>query len=277
MEFYTFKSHNVVLQRYTTKKSATPVKLAGLDYISESISRSPYVLDTVKAKNNLEITLYGDKTFAQRYLSPNTGELFVDIANAQGVVFFKGELIEARWGKNMIMLVFAPLLRIRKTLGERRIYQRNCPYELYGDNCRAEKIGTSVQIKSVNSSRVVVVTKDMGNVNHQNKPNPFDIIETPSGRSVNIGLLSGGSLNVFDTERSWWITRASPTSATGSIVEFAIETFNPHNLVLTDVVTVSLGCRHDIDDCKLIFDNLKNFGGFGAMNKISPFEGGLEA
>ena len=275
MEYYTFKTKVETVGRYTTVKSHQPVNLNGLDYQSKPISRSTYKIDTVKTKNNLTVMFPGDDALAKRYLTPHPGQLLLDIANRNGSVFFKGELIEARWSKNLIQLIFAPLIRIRKTIGERRIYQRNCPYELYGDSCRADKNEISVILRSVPTSRTITIAYDTGDSGNAGKSRPYDIIPTPAGGKANLGLLSGGFVKIFDTTRQWWIVNASPVSATGSVVEIAIETFTVHNIDITDTVVVALGCRHDIDDCVVVFDNLINFGGFGAMNRVSPFEGGL--
>ena len=275
MEYYTFKTKTETVGRYTTTKSQQPVEFNGLQYQSKAISRSAYKVDTVKAKNNITVTFPGDDEIAKRYLTPHPGQLLLDIADRQGSVFFKGELIEARWTKNFIDLIFAPLIRIRKTIGERRIYQRNCPYELYGDSCRATRNEISVVLRSVPTSRTVTVSYDTGDAGNAMKARPYDILPTPSGEKANIGLLSGGYLKVVNSTRQWWIINASPISTTRSIVEIAIETFTIHNIAVVDTVVVALGCRHDLDDCVEVFDNLINFGGFGAMNRVSPFDGGL--
>lgn len=277
MEFYTFRSHNLVIERYTTAKSSEPVMLGGLEYTSTAINRSSYKVDTVKAKNNISITFPGDHLFARTYLLPNTGDLFVDIASHLGVVFFKGELIESRWKQNKIILVFAPLLRIRKTLGERRIYQRNCPYELYGSNCRATINPVPVDVVSATRSRSLEVAYNTGNLANDRKANPFAIIPTLTGGFANLGQLAGGTIQVTNSDRQWWIVNATPTAAQLQYVNFTIETFRPHDIVAgLDTVTVTLGCRRDIDDCVQVFGNLINFGGFGAMSRVSPFASGNE-
>ena len=280
MNYYTFDTQDQGKLYYTTVKSSSAiVTFQGIDYTPTPIKRSRYVLDTLSAKNNMTIFFPGDHKLALKYIVPNKQRLTVSVADSNGIIFYRGELIEGRWQRNEILLEFAPSLRIKKTIGERRVYQRNCPYNLYGNLCRARKTDISAIVKARPSSSNVIVSFNTGNTNNYRASKPFDVLPTRvSGTVANIGLLTGGLIKLAQTE--WWIVNAKPASTDpldGSLVNIDIQTFRQHALEINDNVLLNLGCRRDVGDCQLIFNNLHNYGGFGQMKRISPFEGGLEA
>jgi hypothetical protein len=39
-----------------------------------------------------------------------------------------------------------------------------------------------------------------------------------------------------------------------------------------DAVTITAGCRHDIQTCRNVFDNVPNYGGFPQLPTVNPFK-----
>ena len=290
MNLYTFTSEADVLHLTTNK---TNVTVAGIEYERAHLKRSEYALDPIITKNNLTVMFPSDNTFARQFLTETTLSLTVVISTLEGTPFFRGRLVTVEYTPEFdISLVFEPKIVLgNKSTGQRRIYQRNCPYQLYGNHCRARILYTTMRIIEVPSSLSMKVRYDTGNADNGNRGdfryNVVPIHGSLTDGRVNIGFLVGGiavnSATRFvlpdgsEGGRRLWITNITDRAAMGSIVEFTIVTFRRHNLIVGDSVDVSVGCKRTTASCREIHDNIENYGGFPGMTKASPFAGGLRS
>ena len=275
MNLYSFITHGAEPARFTTAKANLVVN--GLTYKSRSMRRSSYTLDSIDTKNNITIMFPGDDDFARDFIHPTTETLQVEIALLDGSVFYRGELITISYNpNNTINMTFEPLIRIGlQTSGERRLFQPNCPYQLYSNNCQATRLNHSVRVTAVANQDVTVVY-DTGSAGNALRADSLRIFPTVAGVSkrADIGKLVGGIFKKEETE--WWITDVKTPQPTGSSVAFTVTLFQPvDGIEVDDRVRVSFGCARNTDDCENVHINIANYGGFPGMIRPSAFDGGL--
>ena len=290
MNLYTFVSEADTLHLTSAKANVT---VAGIEYTATTLQRTDYALDPIITKNNITVTFPGDYRFARQFMTETTLSLTVTIATLEGTPFYRGKLVMVEYTPEQnISLVFEPLIVLgNKSTGQRRMFQRNCPYELYGNHCQAEPLTTTMRVIEVLSSLSFKVRYDTGNANNGDRGdfryNVIPIRGTLTEGRVNIGHLVGGIAIPTATrgvlpdgqsvERRLWITNITDRAAMGSIVEFSIVTFRPHLLTVSEQVDVAVGCKRTTASCRDIHDNLDNYGGFPGMVNASPFAGGLRS
>lgn len=281
MNLYEFKEDSN-FHRFTTAK--TDVMFEGNVYTTSTLRRSKYILDTLVKKNNISIRFLGNDPFARDFLHPTTRSLTVTIRTLRGVAFYRGRLVTVRYNNNLIDMVFEQSIRLgNEYSGERRIYQRNCPYELYGRNCNATRYDhrlIATTYLSPTSLRLQFDTRNPSNDRRGDEA--FAVLRTNSDPTakVGIGRLVGGVLSNPDTIREYWITKIFSPEAQDRYVNFSAELFRPHGVTTynqpsTDVWLATFGCLRTTNDCQFIHDNLENFGGFAGLVKVSPFSGGI--
>ena len=276
MNLYTFAINDEPTYYFTSAKA--DVTLNNQVYSSTTLRRTSYKLDSIETKNTLTVLFPGDNEFARDFIHPTRDTLKVDVALLDGTIFYRGRLVTASYNpNNQINLTFEPLVRLGlRVAGETRLFQSNCPFELYGVNCRAIRRLHRVEVISI-SGKDVRVTYDTGNANNSSRPNSLQVLPTYGGVKAGIGSLVGGFLNKFEGHRDWWITDIKNPTASGSIVTFTVTIFTePIGLKVADeAISVSFGCRRDKADCQYIHDNLQNYGGFPGMHIPSAFDGGI--
>lgn len=278
MNLYVFNPKGEMPVRMTTAKATLTVD--GNSYLPTTLQRSKYALDSLGRKNNITVTFPGNNTFARRFITPTTVTLGVNIANLSGQTFFRGLLIAAGYEprKNTINMVFEPIIRLdRRAMGERRLYQLDCNYLVYDDNCGATRVRHDVTVTAIRDQFTVQLCFDTTNdANAGRGVNRFEVLPSATGSLVNIGNLLGGLVETKITPAvSWWITNINNVTATGRFVYFDVTLFRRHGLTVSQAMTVSFGCKRTVTDCNLLFNNLKRYGGFPALTKQSPFQGGL--
>ena len=138
--------------RYLTSNKL-PVTVAGQVYTPLAIRRSLYRLDPLKTKTNMTILFPGDDQWARELILPNEYKVTVKIKSLSGVIFWSGRLLEISvQNDKKIRLVFRPLETVKGVLGERRYFQHNCPYVLYGDKCRASLVYDTARVDSFDNT-----------------------------------------------------------------------------------------------------------------------------
>ena len=274
MNLYTFSSNTQPTQYLTTAKA--DVTVAGQLYSSETLSRSRYVLDTIDKKNNMTITFSGDNSFARRFLRGRTGDrLSVIVATMTGLPFYRGRLATANYtGDNKIALTFEPPVRLdTQATGERRVYQRNCPYVLYDTTtCKALKRDHDVEVVANVSANKLRVRYDTRNTGNANRDEPFDVLPVGSTRQ-NIGDLVGGLFVAGG--QSYWIVNLDDQTVATQYVFFTLELSRDHSVTVNTAAVCHFGCARTVDACRRLHFNIENYGGFPAMVRESPFSGGL--
>ena len=283
MNLYTFKTEN---ETKTWTSAKADVEVAGITYKAMTLRRTDYTLDPIITKNNITITVPGDSAFARQFLTETKLSLTVTIATITGTPFYRGRLVTVEYTPDLnINLLFEPLVVLgNKSTGQRRIFQRNCPYELYGNHCRADPLWTTMSVIETPSTLSFKVRYDTRNDQNGDRGdlryNVIPIRGSLTNGRVNIGFLIGGLASPAATrglpfERRIWITNITDRAAMGSIVEFTIISFRPHALRVGAIVDVTVGCKRTTASCGDIHDNLGNYGGFAGMVNASPFAGGL--
>ena len=277
MNLYSFVSNIQPRPELMTSAKAN-VTVNGQVYHSTTISRSRYVLDTIDKKNNMTITLPGDNSFARRFLRGRTGDrLSVVVSSMLGVPFYRGRLATANYKpNNTVVLTFEPPVRLdTQATGERRIYQRNCPYVLYdASSCQARKQTHTVNVISTVSANKLRVRYDTGNANNFSRSTPYDVLSTVgTTTNANIGELIGGLF--VDGGQSYWIVNIEDQTVATQYIFFTLELSRDHSTMAGTVAVVHFGCNRTLDVCGRIHNNTANYGGFPAMVRESPFSGGL--
>ena len=265
---------------YTTHKEKVTVR--GVEYKPHrALERSSYKADVIRAKANITLTFPIDDTIFRPLLEPSIIKVSVKIATMDGTVFWRGEMITIESPDlRRILLTFQPTYLIPTALSERKMYQRNCPYVLYGELCKAPK----------QDFRAIVHSIDGDNIVHLLVPEP---VNTRVRTEKNLNFV-GGLIEIFLGGRgpdadtiSFWISRvetpepALQTDLTGvnnaHVYKYrlTIHTFRKVVGVQANTsVSMTPGCRRILQDCKNVHDNLKNYGGFPFIH-TSPFEIGF--
>ncbi len=141
-----------------------------------------------------------------------------------------------------------PAVTSLRRVGLRRHYQYMCPHVLYGPHCRV------IQADHTTDSTCSAVDPRTASV-------PGDIGDQYKG-----GLLAWTPTGMPQERRT--ILDVTYDGGTGrSVLTLA---GNPVNLSAGDPVTLSKGCRHNIADCRDVFDNAPNFGGMPYIPKKNP-------
>ena len=269
MNIYTFIPLDETPIRMTSSKAT--ITYDGNDYLPRTVERSPYALDSLSRKNNLKITFLGNDQFARRFLLPVKTVLKVSVAELTGEIIFRGTMISVQYDtrKNRITLIFEPSIRLdRRATGERRMYQIDCPYSLYGTNCGATDTPLTCTISALRSNRKVQIR------NATTRTQISSIFRLPSGQRGSPNTLIGGTLTT--AKGKWWIINVENIVSDGTAVFFDVTLFRSQSvLAVNDSCTISFGCRRIPTDCETRFNNQERYGGFLSMTKESPFEGGL--
>ena len=246
--------------------------VGGQAYTSTTIHRTMYSLDTIDKKNNITITFPGDNTFALAQLHA-TAKVNVVIATLTGNVFYRGLSISVSYSDNKIMMKFEPLVRFGlNVLRERRMFQPNCPYKLYGDNCQVTPVVINLLLASVVDDKRLRIRYDTANPSNSS----FDVLPVQVGLArANIGRLLGGYLEhtpVGGTAVRFWIDDLADASLTGQYVFVTVTLLRHHNLTAPLAMTGAVGCRRNTDDCANLHNNIRRYGGFPAL-RPAPGQG----
>lgn len=140
---------------------------------------------------------------------------------------------------NETNLTCEPIATSLKRNGLRRHYQYACPHALYGDQCKANKAA---------ASHTAVVLGKAGSV----------ITLSPTWISAGLRdrFLGGSAEYLLPDGRKEYRTIIK-VEASGAIT-LAVA---PDGLDVGESVTMVLGCRHIMEDCSTLHNNIQNFGG----------------
>lgn len=123
-------------------------------------------------------------------------------------------------------------------------YQRNCNHVLYDARCKAIR---------ADFTETAVVTKIQG-----------QIITVDDMVFANDELILGEMTNTRTGEAVGII------SNTANVIRIGVAFFD---IVVGDTVELTRGCDHmRLGDCKTVFDNVDNYGGFDHVPEVNPFE-----
>lgn len=232
-------------------------------FVASPAARTEVTVDSVTNNAQITIALPLAHPLAQRYMAQASPprEVSVTIYRQQ-----PGGLIERYAGG--IITSLAVERHLAKFLVQSRLARlvqrklpvikasRTCPHILYDKNCRADRnnftlgvTGSVVPTLTVAGfdGRVVTISSIGGQADHWAQFG--ELVHLPTGERMPI-LDQVGTV----------CTMQAPIP----------------DLRDGDQITVSAGCAHDIDTCRIKFSNQVNFGGFPQLPTKNPFEhGGL--
>ncbi|PAL23543.1 phage BR0599 family protein [Sphingopyxis sp. GW247-27LB] len=151
--------------------------------------------------------------------------------------------------ENLVTFRCEPIATMLRRVGLRRHFQLGCPHVLYGDQCGASKPAATL-------NKIVVGVL-------RNK--------------INLGIDWWGAktLEKFVQGMIEWTL---PDGRTDKRSILSVEengdvflTYAPTGLHAGDAVNISLGCNHQMNDCRTVHENILNFGGCPWVPNQSPF------
>lgn len=165
-----------------------------------------------------------------------------------GVTLWLGRVLGVTWGVGYSQLDCESLFTRLKQPGLRRIYLRNCPHVLYGNECGLSEttFADDVVLNGLSSDG-------------------FEL-SSPQFTAQPDGYYSGGKLR-FEVSPGVFERRGIRTHS-GSTVRM---THPIAGLLATSTVTVYPGCDRTRDTCVAKFNNLPNYGGFPYIPEKNPF------
>ena len=230
------------------------ISFGGESYISIPIERDGFNQTQDLAKTSLTINMEGTELLPQLYVSSSPSQIVSltifggheDDPDNEVITLWKGRVVSTRFVLNVAELTGESIITSLKRNGLRRLYQRNCPHQLYNSStCRASRAAfqTNATLSSV-SGNVVSATA-------------FGTL--PSGRLTG-GFLEWDNQGVVDRR---WIT-----NHTGSQVTLRLPI--PSIAAGANVRTFA-GCARTLNVCINTFNNVENFGGMPWIPEKNPF------
>jgi len=167
----------------------------------------------------------------------------VNDPDAEFVVIWSGRIIDFSMEGNEARFVCEPIATSIRRPGLRRNYQYGCPHVLYGPSCRANKLDATVSttVSSIDGSFVILPAGWFS---------PFE------AQKFRAGLIEWTAPSGDKIVRS--VLRVTDGAGTGRTLLLG---GLPVGLVAGQAVAVSLGCNHQMSDCKDLHNNILNFGG----------------
>jgi len=179
-------------------------------------------------------------------------------------VLWKGRILNFELGvDSMVTFALESVFSSAKRLGIRRKFQRQCPFELYGNQCGVSKLAHQFTTTVVNS--------------HIGAPGE-------SGWLVTIDVDVSSSPGIFGGGYMTWINPLNGRTEHQSVKLSSDVNANqcvlvlskkPWQLPIGHSVTIYKGCDHNIDTeagCGPRFNNHVNFGGMPYIPTKNPFE-----
>ena len=163
-----------------------------------------------------------------------------------------GSLIQQNCSGEMVNVVYGGGGISLRQLGDRRPFQRRCPFILYDDlTCRASPQIASASVSAINPTRDVLLATGLG--------------------GYEVGYFTGGVLcpsSVYsrDNVGNKFI---SSHNKSGASDQLRINT--PVELARGDSISVLAGCDRTWQTCHSKFDNIINFGGFPYLPLEDPY------
>lgn len=241
IELYVFR---VGLQTFYFTSANTDKTVDFQAYEAEPIKRSRIDLTSEINKQNLTVEVVRSNVIAQffRFAPPDDVvsltllRMHEQDPDQETVVAWMGRVLSARWKDLTAELYCEPVSTSLRRSGLRRHYQRNCPHELYGNQCKANRTNFRYQ---GNVSSVI----------------GLDIIVPGVSGQAN-GYYSGGYVQWVDS--TGIVNSRTIDAHVGDTLTLLISSFG---LTETQDVEVYAGCPHTLAACDSIFNNSDNYGG----------------
>lgn len=246
VELYEFHYGAREDQIYRYTNSPKLIVNGGFDYTPVPIKRATIKTTGKFEKTQLEIRLPINTPLSDMFLPyppPQVVRVYVrqmhrTDPDAQAMIVWFGRIISSGREKNEAVLSCDNALLSWKRPGLKRNWQPGCPLLLYGPRCRADADEFKVifQIVEVSEDGTLLFPE-----NWWGQWSPAKFVR--------------GTIE-WDSE----FGRESRTILAATAERVRVSGFQRGMKTGTEV-TLYLGCRHDLADCRATFDNVNNFGG----------------
>lgn len=239
----------------TLTSGDTAVVYSSETYVPVPIGRSEAETKVEMSRANLEVTFGMDDTLARKYLN-TVGDTVVtltifskDAETGAVSVVWKGRLASVKPDMSKIKLVWESVYTSLRRPGLRRLFQKNCPYVLYGRGCYVNKATYGI------GGTVTVVTGS-------------NVTCAAAATQAN-GYFAGGMIQVPDGTLRFIVGHAGNQLA----LIRPIESLNVAILGGPVAVTIYPGCDRSRNVCHTRFNNLMNNGSTPFIPIINPYGG----
>lgn len=251
----------------------------GETYLPQSIRRSDIESTSQSEKSNLSLSASKSNPLVElfKFGTPNTvigvtiftghwmqADDVADVDPTRVRVLWKGRLLNFELGADsMVTLTLESVFASAKRLGIRRKFQRQCPFELYGNQCGVPKLDHQVITTVVNS--------------HIGAPGESGwLVTVDVDVSSDPQLFSGGYMTWANSLNGRTEHQSIKLSSDVNVDECVLVlSKRPWQLSIGQTVTIYKGCDHNIDTpggCGPRFNNHANFGGMPYIPTKNPFE-----
>lgn len=157
------------------------------------------------------------------------------------VVVWAGRVLGATKADRATQLSAEPISTSMRRVGLRQNYQRGCPHVLYGPDCRANRPAATrtMVVASISATGVIRLTASLAT------------------DSLVSAKYTGGLVSWRDEAGGLVIRTIYRVPENDSLQARGVLT----SLAAGDAVSVTLGCNHTPDDCRLVHRNILNYGG----------------
>ena len=239
----------------------TDIEIAGGTYKAVPVQRQTIKTTGKFEKTNLEIRVPVTTALAGMFLPyppPNVVRVIVRQAHLtdpdlQALVVWAGRVISSsRADHEAIMTCDSTVLSFKRP-GLNRFYQHGCPLLLFGAKCRADRATHEVTFKPT------IVADDGSLTFPANWWLPWTHEKFRGGTISWTSSLGRETRTIIQTDPAY-------IKLGGTLREVTTDTD----------LTLTLGCRHDMSDCRDTFNNIQNYGGqswipFKNPTKQHPF------
>lgn len=242
---------------YRHTSDAEDIIVTGVTYTAiPGLSRSAIEDSGEISKSSLTLTAPEDYMIARLFevVPPSSVvELSVKRVHRSDLTDVKtmwlGRVLNASWSVGYSTLMCESFQTRLKQPGLRRIYSKNCPHVLYGNECKADPLLHFV-------TRTVTAITEGG----------FLLETAPFGMTALDAVFSGGKIE-FDAGGGITERRGiRDAGAAGIRISHPIP-----SLDVGESINIFKGCDRTRDTCIGQFNNLDNYGGFPYMKDKNPF------
>lgn len=248
LELFMFSESGdpIVLTPLTSHSES--VSWQGFNFCPELISRGEIRLLPDTTRGTLVVSMSTKSDLARRWLADSSDNLmsltlWTKVGANDPDVVWSGTLIQAEASGSIIRGTFITSAGALQQVGVRRRYQRTCPYDLYGPQCKVDE-GAFSTIGTVISESADGIT----------------VVVTEAASEAD-GFYTGGIIQNATLRKRYIVKHVGDTL-----------TLSKKLGGLGGTVTLMAGCNKTTADCQDTFNNLDNYGGFPYMPLKNPFE-----
>ena len=255
IELYLIKAGNSVVAAITS--AVDRVVFDGNTYIPTAVKRSKIISRPDLLQNRVTLQLSAHTQLGLDLLAEVNNNLAHRLIIYRGYApdfdqIWAGSLTEQSASGEVITITYGGGGISLRQLGERRPFQRRCPFVLYDSRtCRATPQIATARVSVINATKDILLLTGLG--------------------SSEVGYYTGGVLcpsSVYSRDNAENSFISSHNKA-GASDQLRLTT--PVNLSRGDTVSVLAGCDRTWQTCYGKFNNIINFGGFPYLPLENPY------